>query len=84
MVEEDRGTVYVTRERLLINLLFRENRVGGDFNNQDLLVKLGLLLSAVQITLFLSGIRFPIVQSLPFLEKSILVPYHYYCIRTFV
>ena len=72
MVEEDRGTVYVTRERLLINLLFRENRVGGDFNNQDLL------------TLFLSGIRFPIVQSLPFLEKSILVPYHYYCIRTFV
>ena len=87
MVEESRDCL--TQNRLiLINLKFREkeNLGGGrgDFNYQNLLVKLKHLILTVQIALLLSGIHFPILQSFAFLEKSILVLYHYYPIQKFV
>ena len=83
MVEEARD--YLTQKGLILtNLKFRENGIGGDFNYQNLLVKLKNLMLTVQIALFLSGIHFPIVQSFAFLEKSILVLYHYFRIRKFV
>ena len=69
---------------ILINFKFREKGNWGRLNYENLLVKLKRLISTVQMTLFLSGICFPIVQSFTFLEKSILVLYHYYRIWKFV
>ena len=69
---------------ILINFKFREKGNWGRLNYENLLVKLKRLISTVQMTLFLSGVCFPIVQSFTFLEKSILVLYHYYRIWKFV
>ena len=83
MVEEARD--YLTQKGLiLINLKFRKKGIGGDFNYQNLLVKLKHLMLTVQRALFLSGIHFPKVQSFAFLKKSILILYHYFRIRKFV
>ena len=83
MVEEAKD--YLTQKGLILtNLKFRENGIGGDFNYQNLLVKLKNLMLTAQIALFLPGTHFPIVQSFAFLEKSILVRCHYFRIRKFV